>query len=222
MKKIFLLFFLFACFKKMELKEKGKRYKTGSKGGTILMTAAAEGNLNLVKYYLDTCDINAQTPQGWTALMNASKGGHRLITQLLVQEGAIVDKVNIVGMTAFMIACQENKGNTANALLERGANINKANIDGWTALMSAAIKDQKNMVAFLLKKGADKTLINNDEQTAYDLASSPEVKQLLSKQEQSNSESEIKEEEEVASKEGIKRKKDKKTNKFRTKFFEGE
>ncbi|MGO9121088.1 MAG: ankyrin repeat domain-containing protein [Desulfomonilaceae bacterium] len=76
-------------FKQLEhLLEKGDDVNANS-GGTALMWASYEGQLDMVRLLLGRgADINAKNQKGFTALELASQKGHMKIAELLREHGA--------------------------------------------------------------------------------------------------------------------------------------
>ena len=69
------------------------------------MVAAACGHLAMVQALLAKgAEVNAKTPGGWTALMNAAEGGHLAVVQALLDKGADVNAKTPNGWSALMWA----------------------------------------------------------------------------------------------------------------------
>ena len=96
-----------------------------------LLTAAYQGNITLVKDFLDAgADVNAKDEEGYTVLMMAAKnGGHKqekLITQykivqLLVDKGADVNAKQKDGHTALKYARRHDLAQVIKILKQNGA-----------------------------------------------------------------------------------------------------
>lgn len=59
-------------------------------GETILMIAAREGSIGIVRLVLEHNDVNAVSKEGNTAIVYASIAGHLNIVKLLIENGAIL------------------------------------------------------------------------------------------------------------------------------------
>jgi ankyrin repeat protein len=67
------------------------------------------------------------------------------VVQLLLNHGAIVDQINIIGWTALMYASQNGHSDIVSLLLHHGSNIeHRANDDHATALIIAQDDDNDN------------------------------------------------------------------------------
>jgi len=104
-------------------------------------------NLSLIKQELETCDINAQNNNGWTALMlaciNSNTVSNNMIVKLLLDKGANPNLQNYkTGSTALMMTAVHSNDTSNNLtlqlLLKYNANIDSQDNNGWTALISAA------------------------------------------------------------------------------------
>jgi ankyrin repeat protein len=74
--------------------------------------------------------------------MRASQNGKKDIVKLLIQKGADINAVATGGLSALMLAADENFKDIVEILIAYGADVNgKQDIDGLTALTSAAFFD---------------------------------------------------------------------------------
>ena len=94
---------------------------------TALYGAASSGDAEVARFMLDRDErgvINnlRNTASGETAFFNAAQDGHDAIVQILLQRGALVDKTDIHGRTALMVACSVGYESIACKLLDKGAN----------------------------------------------------------------------------------------------------
>ena len=84
--------------------------------------------------------------------------GRTTVVEILVEAGAKLDKANIYGNTALILAC--DKGNTAvvEFLLRAGANLDIVKNDGTTALILACYLGKTAVVEILLRAGASRDI----------------------------------------------------------------
>jgi serine/threonine-protein phosphatase 6 regulatory ankyrin repeat subunit B len=88
----------------------------------VLFQSTESGAYAEVKRSLEEgADVNAQTKEGYTALMMASVMGHTEIAKLLIEEGADVNAQTKDGWTALMRASSEGKIEVAELLRKAGA-----------------------------------------------------------------------------------------------------
>ena len=89
-------------------------------GWTALHYAASIGNDDIVKVLLDhSAYIDAESPNGTTPIMMASRGGHIYTVKLLLDEGADATLKNASGMTAIDMASQNGHQDIAEGLTHR-------------------------------------------------------------------------------------------------------
>ena len=70
----------------------------------------------------------------------SGEGGHKLLVELLLDNGANVDERDKFGMTPLMRAAQHGRTDVVNFLLDNDADVNAINNYGWNALMIAIEK----------------------------------------------------------------------------------
>lgn len=120
---------------------------------TALMHAAADGNMETVKYLIED-EATLQDRHGKTAIMYASFHGYNDIVELLFPlEGAIMDNK---GHDALYYALKSSKLDTAKYLIHRIASTDQ---NGATALMRAVVENDLDMVRLLIpiQKGMQTT-----------------------------------------------------------------
>ena len=88
---------------------------------------------------------------GDTALMVAISGGHREVVELLLENGADIEKTTKDKITPLILAVVKGRIDIIKLLLANGVNINKAAANGDTPLMIAIDKD---VFLLLLENGA--------------------------------------------------------------------
>lgn len=86
-------------------------YITVQSDMTPLMFAARKHYLDVIKILVAQKSINFQDPFGWTALHYGAESGDLEICQVLLENGADVNKTTHIGMTAMHLAA--NRGHNA-------------------------------------------------------------------------------------------------------------
>lgn len=108
----------------------------------------------------------------YTLLEYIAKTGKLLkLTDFLIKQGFFnINDQDSAGVTALMIACENNNIEAIKLFLELGAEINLQNSNGNSALMFNLLSDEPNLDAIdlLLSSGADKNLKNNENINAVD------------------------------------------------------
>lgn len=138
--------------------------------------AAQQGNLNVVKYFLQIAgkifDINHSATiisvttkkkvHCSTALWAASTGGHLDVVKVLVENGASVNQPTLTQSTPLRGASFHGHMEVMDYLLASGADINMPNCIGQSPLCIAAMRGKLPAVKYLIEKGADlkQTTIN--------------------------------------------------------------
>lgn len=138
--------------------------------------AAQQGNLNVVKYFLEIAgkvfDINHSATiisvttkkkvHCSTALWAASTGGHLDVVKVLVENGASVNQPTLTQSTPLRGASFHGHMEVMDYLLASGADINMPNCIGQSPLCIAAMRGKLPAVKYLIEKGADlkQTTIN--------------------------------------------------------------
>jgi ankyrin repeat protein len=132
----------------------------GARGATLLMHAAAFGNVETVRFLIDSgADINAKNDLGATALLWAARDPDK--ARLLIEHGADVNVQSKQGRTPLMLAAFRDGGSDIVALLlAKGSNVNARDGVGDTALLLAAEIGNIETMRLLIAKGADVHAIN--------------------------------------------------------------
>ena len=103
-------------------------------GGTALMMAAREGNVDIVKALLAAgADIGAKDNDGDAALVWAVEEGRADIVEMLLAAGADINAQNEDGETALVLAIGAGDVDVVKLLLDAGADIHVKDKDGDTA-----------------------------------------------------------------------------------------
>ena len=94
-------------------------YKGRVTKSTPVIQAAMHGHVDAVRVLLDHgANIDAQSRNGYTALLYASGHGHTTTVQLLLSRGANVNNRNKYGENAFSYAVNYDRNDTVQLLLE--------------------------------------------------------------------------------------------------------
>ena len=140
---------------------KNARDKYGRENTEAVKQAIAEGADVNVKYE----DLN-----GWAPLIFAALGGHREITELLIDSGAEVNaKSYNDGWAPLHGAAQNGHKEIAELLVAVGADVNAMGRMG-TPLHYAAARGRNKIVELLIAKGADVNILNDFGKTPLDIA----------------------------------------------------
>ncbi|MDB5961885.1 MAG: hypothetical protein JWP59_3179 [Massilia sp.] len=138
-------------------------------GETGLILALREGApaVAAALIALPGLDLEAQAPNGNTALMMAAFKRNRPAVEALLAKGA---RVNRAGWNVLHFAAAAGDDDITKLLLEKGASIDARAPAGFTALMLAAREGKESTVAALLAAGADPALVNSEQLTAAQIA----------------------------------------------------
>lgn len=155
--------------KVVDLLRRGMDVNTSDpQGNTLLMLAAREKNLDLVRFLLDNrANASRRNRYGDTALMLATLQGHEEIVTLLLERKV---QPNQPGWNALHYAAFDNRARIAALLLSAGADVNALAPNGSTPLMLAAKRGHLEMVRLLVGARADLNQIDTEEGTALDMA----------------------------------------------------
>ncbi len=112
--------------------------------------SAEKGDLKAIQLFLNAgVDCNAQSAQGFTALMAASKNGRVDVVNKLLDQKVNVDAQGKQGVTALMLAAENNQVEIVKLLLKKNADPNAEDQTGWTALMKAVYQGNTGCVEAL-------------------------------------------------------------------------
>jgi uncharacterized protein len=137
-------------------------------GTTLLMTAAANGNLQLVESLLSRrANVLKNNKYGESALALAALSGHQEVVRVLVQAGA---RINASGWGALHYAVFSGHADIVRYLVDRGADVNARAPNHHTALMLAARNGHREIVRVLLAAGANPDLGDLEGNTALGIA----------------------------------------------------
>lgn len=112
-------------------------------------------------------NLNTTNPLGETPLMLAAIHNRLEVAQVLIQQGADVNKP---GWTPLHYAASRGHRDMMRLLLDNDAYIDSESDNGTTPLMMAAFSESALAVKLLLEEGADPTLVNHANASALDIA----------------------------------------------------
>lgn len=117
-----------------------------------LHLAALQGDINVLRGFLSqkSFQINSKRNGGMTPLHLAAIGGHREITEFLLNNGAFIDFSTVASQTALHQAVKFNRPEVVELLIDRGADPNRA-----LALLTATGQNYSDMTRLLIGKGVD-------------------------------------------------------------------
>lgn len=137
--------------------------KNPADGRTALITAAAQGSLEVVQVLLRRhADLNVKDKSGYTALFHAIEARYDEVSNvLLAQPGLDLNARGKNGITALASYVWRRNQEAVTDLVKRGADVNLADDDGDTALHGAAQTGDVEIIQMLLEKGADPNCRNS-------------------------------------------------------------
>jgi ankyrin repeat protein len=123
-----------------QTKPQDKNTNQTSQNIDILYNAALDGDIEVVKKYLETgFDVNQPNQDKQSLLMLAGFNGHTELCEYLIQNGAHVEARETNGRTALMFASTGPFPKTVELLLQNDASPNSIdNLEHFTPLMHAA------------------------------------------------------------------------------------
>jgi len=162
-------------------------------GGTSLMYAALGSQSSMISYLLDEnrrsnqfqSFVDAESTNGWTAVMiAAAKGFDEVVEQLVVEGGANAWLADAYQWTPLMRAIDNRHKSVIDYLLGLDhVALNQVNENGATALHVAVEKGDTYTARLLIERGINKGVRDNVDRTALDIAidrSDRSLTQLLS------------------------------------------
>src|SRR3984885_2531503 len=130
---------------------------TGADGSTAIMYAAANNDLELVRFLIKAvANVKLSNQLGSSAITEAAIIGSAPIIDALLKAGADPNFKTPNAGTPVLAAARTGNIDAAKALLDAGADINaRETWGGQSALMWAAAQSQADMVKFLASRGAN-------------------------------------------------------------------
>lgn len=141
-----------------------------------LTAAASMGHTEVVRCLLNNekgspLDINENdTLWGETALTAAAGRGKLEVSELLLDHGAILSRLNRRGISPLFCAVRQGHWQVARLLMQHGCDVNLSDKQGRTPLMVAACEGHCGTVEFLLSEGADIAAVDKEGLTALSWA----------------------------------------------------
>ncbi|MBX2822771.1 MAG: ankyrin repeat domain-containing protein [Rhodothermaceae bacterium] len=138
---------------------------------TPIVFASYRGHLDTVRVLIDKGA--AVQSDGGNPIHYAGQRKHKNICQLLIQHGAIDDRITTtdIDILSLFRATNSFDFNAVEQILSRnGKIINSQDIEGQTVLHHACRNGDTNTVKVLLKHGADNTIVDHNKQSPADEA----------------------------------------------------
>lgn len=172
------LLMLSSYFRNTELSD----YILSVRGTTDLFEAAIAGDLDSVKKYLTTSNLNSHSADGFTALGFAAFFNKPTVAKYLLEKGA---DPNITSNNDFKVAPLHSSVaakslEITQLLLTHKANPNVIQQGDITPLHESAHNNTPSIARALLAAGADKTFRSKDGKTALDFAKEIDAKEIIS------------------------------------------
>lgn len=136
--------------------------QNASDGRTPLISAAARGDLEVVKLLLERgADVNIKDKENYTALFHAIEAMYEEVALVILDQPNIDPNARgLNGVTALMSYAWRDNKDAVKKLLDRGADVNGQDNDGDAALHGVAKSGNMEILNMLLEKGANPNLKN--------------------------------------------------------------
>ncbi len=130
---------------------------------TVLMVAAARGDLEMTKYLLERCKALKLDRYKRTVLTHACMNGSSAVTSHLLKMGMPLNKSDSSGNSDLHYAAAYGWRHCVEALVEAGADLNAANEWKLTATAAAVRRGHRGIVEYLLRQpGVDVNARDDD------------------------------------------------------------
>lgn len=144
-------------------------------GGTALMYAALGNQLEMLRFLQQEVPgssyRNAQSTNGWTAIMIAAAKGFVNTVKILVEDGADPWLVDAYQWSPLMRAIDNRHSGVVNYLLSLpDAPLDQQNENGSTALHIAVLKNDADAARLLLESGAEPALKDKNAMSPVEIA----------------------------------------------------
>ncbi|MBN1180971.1 MAG: ankyrin repeat domain-containing protein [Bacteroidales bacterium] len=148
--------------------DKNSRDATGK---TILLLAAESGNIENIKFCIETLKLNPHdvSASKETALMLAAKTGNIATLNYLLDLGITLEAENNMGETAVFYALEADNDKAFQFLVQQKANIKHIAKDKSTLLIKAAHEEQADVMEYLLNSGLPVNAKNNKGESAFQI-----------------------------------------------------
>ena len=129
---------------------------SGEDSSERLVNASMGGKADVIRRCLEKgADVNAADKKfNATALMWAAHNGHVEALNVLLANGADMDRQGSRGETALWFAAQKGQLETLKILVENGADINTVGRDGYSPIAIAEKNGHSDIVDYLKSAGA--------------------------------------------------------------------
>lgn len=133
----------------------------GSRVGSGLMIGAWEGNLDLMRLFIERgADINRANANGETPIVMAAWRGNLAAVKWLLERGAQINAPKRQ-WSALHYAVFAGHEEVADYLLAQGADIDAQSTNGSSVLMMAIYEGRQDLAKKLIEKGADRSPKND-------------------------------------------------------------
>jgi ankyrin repeat protein len=134
-----------------------------SDGRTVLIAAAARGELDIVNLLLSRgVDVNVKDNRGYTALAHALEARYSEVEEALLNRPELNPNVGgLLGRPVLLAYVWRDNKKATERLLALGADVKLVDKDGDTALHGAAETGNVEIMRMLLDKGANPNAKNN-------------------------------------------------------------
>eukprot|EP00117_Sycon_ciliatum_P026274 scpid40220/ scgid2662/ Ankycorbin; Ankyrin repeat and coiled-coil structure-containing protein; Novel retinal pigment epithelial cell protein; Retinoic acid-induced protein 14; p125 len=161
---------------KSAAKKGGSFVKLSTEGLAAIHFSCHHGHMQLAEYMIqhDPGCVMGKDKQGRTPIHHASRSGHLLCLQLLMQGHTSPDllcEVDGMGMAPLHYAAYGHHLSVVKYLLERECPVSQQDENGLTPLLYACATDGAPVAQILLDSGADVNSTNDDNRTPLMLAS---------------------------------------------------
>ncbi|GAB5593481.1 hypothetical protein Unana1_08381, partial [Umbelopsis nana] len=115
-------------------------------------------------------DVNEQSQNGSTVLLEAAERGDTDLVSALLEQGASTELANNDRLTPLLVASNNGHLDVISLLLSNEANKEATDQTSWTALHRAAERGDLRVVCTLLERGFDTEVKNSEGDTALHIA----------------------------------------------------